>query len=106
VRAGEEQRRRQAVGERGVAGDGPGGGDLGGRRAGSGVEDVVESLAPGAPVDGGRAERAVLEVGHADHQALVERVFKPDPDAVLAAGVDDELCHPGLFEDAETMSTR
>jgi len=66
---------------------------------------VVESVAPGAPVDGGGAQRAVLEVGHADHQPRVEWVFKPDPDAVLAAvaevtaGVDDELCHPGLLED-------
>jgi hypothetical protein len=66
---------------------------------------VVESAVPGAPVDGRRAQHAVPEVGHADHQARVERVFKPDPDAVLAAvaevaaGVDDEPCQPGAFDD-------
>jgi hypothetical protein len=65
----------------------------------------VESAVPGAPVDGRRAQHAVPEVGHADHQARVERVFKPDPDAVLAAvaevaaGVDDEPCQPGAFDD-------
>jgi hypothetical protein len=59
---------------------------------------------PQAPVDGRRAQRAILEVGHADHQPRVERVFKPDPDAELAAvaqvttGVDDEPGHPGLLE--------
>ena len=78
--AGEEQRGGRRIGMHGVRGERPGRDDLSHGPAGPGVEHVVQTLAPGAPVDRRGAQRGVGHIPDSYRPPRVAGIFQPDAD--------------------------